>query len=355
MDDERGVWWVGEAAARRERAGAADDASTGAFAPDEPAGQWQAFAAAPWDPRGAQAPAHETAPPPPRRTGTAPAEILGALREQAPAPGPPAAAGPDTGRWVLIGLVVLLPVLAVVALVALLPGPGGGGTPTAPGTASPQASAATTPETSASGSATPSATPTTPAVGDVRTLEVPKAAALVAASGVRVPGTIEGAWTWTDRNGGNLLVTTVAVNRRAADGSVRAETLRVSHLTGLDGVAGVARTMTDPLIQNCPDGSEVDLGFTPGSVQVEDLDGDGVAEVLVGWHAFCGTDVSAQTVKLALISDGRKFILRGKGYPGGNPVVGDTGSARFTPDPAASAWPAPYLDAATALFDRLYS
>jgi len=81
-------------------------------------------------------------------------------------------------------------------------------------------------------------------------------------------------------------------------------------------------------------------------VQVRDLDRDGIAEVLVGWFARCGGSGAQTTAKLALLSDGDKYILRGQGVVGGN------GSQ--APDPAAKSWPKPYLKAATAEFKTLY-
>ena len=56
----------------------------------------------------------------------------------------------------------------------------------------------------------------------------------------------------------------------------------------------------------------------------------------------------SQEVKLALITNGDKYIIRGKG------VVGSHGSGELTPAPRASNWPDGYLKTLTQLFHKLY-
>jgi hypothetical protein len=151
-------------------------------------------------------------------------------------------------------------------------------------------------------------------------------------------GDVVGAWRWSDKNGRNLLATT-----REKSGAN--QTLRVVHVTRLDKTPKTARVMTDPGLPGCRSGSGT-AGFTKNSVQVRDLDKDSVAEILVGWFARCGGSDAESTVKLALLSNGEKYILRGQG------VVGSGGSQ--APEPAAKSWPKPYLKAANAQFKELY-
>jgi hypothetical protein len=151
-------------------------------------------------------------------------------------------------------------------------------------------------------------------------------------------GDVVGAWRWSDKNGRNLLATT-----REKSGAN--QTLRVVHVARLDGEPKTLRVMTDPGLPGCRGGSG-SAGFTKNSVQVRDLDKDSVAEVLVGWFARCGDSDAESTVKLALLSNGEKYILRGQG------VVGSGGSQ--APEPAAKQWPKSYLKAANAEFKDLY-
>jgi hypothetical protein len=151
-------------------------------------------------------------------------------------------------------------------------------------------------------------------------------------------GDVVGAWRWTDDNGRNLLVTT-------RQGGGNNQTLRVIQVARLDKNPKTLRVMIDPGLPGCRGGDGA-AGFTKNSVQVRDLDRDGVAEVLVGWFARCGGSGAQTTAKLALLSNGDKYILRGQG------VLGSGGSQ--APDPAAKNWPKPFLKAATAEFKTLY-
>lgn len=150
-------------------------------------------------------------------------------------------------------------------------------------------------------------------------------------------GDVQDAWGWTDENGRNLFATT----RERVGNNV---TLRVVHAAELDGDPRALRVMTDPSLPGCR--GEGTAGFVKGSMQVRDLDRNGVAEATVGWMARCGAKSEESRVKLALLSDGKKYIIRGEG------VIGDTGTR--VPDPDSDQWPKGYLNAATELFEKLY-
>jgi hypothetical protein len=151
-------------------------------------------------------------------------------------------------------------------------------------------------------------------------------------------GEVVGAWRWSDRNGRNLLATT-----RERSGAN--QTLRVIHVARLDKDPKSLRVMIDPGLPGCGNGAGA-AAFTKNSVRVRDLDKNGVAEVLVGWFSRCGSASAESTVKLALLSNGDKYILRGEG------VIGSGGSQ--APDPAAKSWPKPFLKTASAAFKDLY-
>jgi hypothetical protein len=108
------------------------------------------------------------------------------------------------------------------------------------------------------------------------------------------------------------------------------------------------RRMRDPVDVRCPGSGGSTTGFTPDSVAVQDLDGDAVAEVSVGWTARCGGEDRPTRVRLAMLSGSKKYILRGA------IVLGQGDPASLRPDPAVSAWPPQDHDAVLDLARRLY-
>jgi hypothetical protein len=167
-----------------------------------------------------------------------------------------------------------------------------------------------------------------------------QAAQLLRKAGQHPGGTIVEAWGWTDRNGQNLVVTSMERKNGKED-------LRVTHVAQLNGDdPKVLRIMRDPgLPAGCKSGT---AGFTPGGTSVRDLNNDGVAEIAVGWSSRCGGASSKSVVKLALITNGDKYIIRGDG------VLGHAGDGTTDPAPRASSWPKTYLAQLTAIFRKLY-
>jgi hypothetical protein len=222
------------------------------------------------------------------------------------------------------GLVVLL-----VLLVVLLFDGGGGDDPT---TATP------TPVTS---SGTVAAALTGAPPSGLKKLSDGEATAMLAKAGQGANGQINEAWTWTDKNGRNLVVTTTEVTGR------NRQTLRVIHLADVDGDVRKLRVMRDPDLPDCRNKAAVGAaGFTKNAMMVRDLDGDGVAEVTAGWTSRCGARTGLSEIKLALITDGQKYIIRDRG------VVGQAGAG--SPDPKTSTWPDGFYPALSKLYRKLY-
>jgi hypothetical protein len=166
------------------------------------------------------------------------------------------------------------------------------------------------------------------------------AAAQLRQAGATAGGTIIEAWGWKDVNGQNLVVTSISTN-----GAKR--TLKVTHLARLEGDPRTLRVMRDPnLPSGCSGGGTA--GFTPKALHVVDLNGDNVAEVVSGWSSRCGGAGTSSQIRLALITNGKKYIIRGQG------VVGDAKSGSFTADPKAKNWPPGFLKALTAEYRNLY-
>ena len=139
-------------------------------------------------------------------------------------------------------------------------------------------------------------------------------------------------------------------------GVVRAATLHVYHVAGLDSRP---KMMLTPLRDSGVAGCDVDFGldFVPGSIRVSDTDGDGYGEATVGWWSLCAGDPEPERIKLALVTKGTYYILRGTGQRASEPPPpnGITfPKASFTPSLPAGTWPAGSYQTTVALFHTLF-
>jgi hypothetical protein len=221
--------------------------------------------------------------------------------------------------------------------------------------------AATTPSAGASAATSPAAGPSPSTASKVPLSGVAKVDAAQARTQVRQAGlAVQGrgveAWGWTDTNGRNLLLATKTVDRTEA-GIVRAATLHVYHVAGLDSRPTMLLTpLRDSGVPDC----DVDFGldFVPGSIQVSDTDGDGYGEATVGWWSLCAGDPEPERIKLALVTKGTYYILRGTGRRASEPPppAGITfPEASFAPSLPANRWPAGSYQKTVDLFHSLYT
>ncbi|GLY14020.1 hypothetical protein Kisp01_10360 [Kineosporia sp. NBRC 101677] len=221
-------------------------------------------------------------------------------------------------RFVLIaiagGLVVLL-----IVLVALLSGGGG------------------------ADEAKPKITPTSLAVPQLGKVKAVDASKMLQRADAESGGKVVEAYEWSDQNGKNLIA---AIRIPAAK---RKTTLKVVHVVGLDGGdPDVRREMTDPDLPACDNGrAGGQASFAKEGMQVVNLDGDGFAEVIVGWSSRCGK-ASESVAKLALLSNGKKYIVRGTG-------VLKSGKGSTEPaDPEVGKWPTGYYDTVRENYGRMF-
>lgn len=165
-----------------------------------------------------------------------------------------------------------------------------------------------------------------------------KAAAILVKAGQKGSGEVNEAWTWKDKNGTNLVVSTV---QTLPGKHAKLQVIHVAHVES-DSPKPL-RIMTEPSLPTCRAGGTAQ--FTK-SLLVRDLNKDDVAEIAAGWSSHCGSQKSSE-VKLALITGGHKYIIRGKGVIGGKP-------GRADPDPKPAGWPDGFFPALQAVFHKLY-
>jgi hypothetical protein len=103
-------------------------------------------------------------------------------------------------------------------------------------------------------------------------------------------------------------------------------------------------------VESC--GHDVTAAFRPGSLGVTDLDHDGVGEVTFAYLLRCAGDVSAARLKLLVLEDGAKYIVRGFSYDNRGDGVGLAALAAPEPEPADADWPPALRRHASTLFGR---
>ena len=148
-------------------------------------------------------------------------------------------------------------------------------------------------------------------------------------------------WGWSDGNGENVFSVTYA-DREDPDGTegpTKSRSMLITHdVIGPDGTAERKRTVKD-FIHDCL--FDVHLGLEEGSIQISDLDDDGVAEVTFAYRLGCASDVSPIGRKVVLLEDGTKYILRG--HTGVN--LGSTAvPSEYEADPLVARGPSAFRD-----------
>jgi hypothetical protein len=225
-------------------------------------------------------------------------------------------------RFVLIaiagGLVVLL-----IVLVALLSG-GSGSTPS---------------------TSTPSSKPTALAGDAAKNLEEVtrvSASKTLQKAGANAGGTVVEAWQWDDKNGTNLVA---AIKVPTSKGKTTLKVVHVDKVSSND--PKVVRVMVDPDLPQCSGGKAGgQAAFAKGGMKIQDLNSDGYAEVIVGWSSRCGVKSNPSEAKLALITRGDKYIIRGSG------VLKQSGD--IAPSPAAKDWPKSFYNAVSKRYAELF-
>ena len=191
--------------------------------------------------------------------------------------------------------------------------------------------------------AKPKITPSSLAVPQLSKVEAVAASEMLQRADADSGGTVIEAYQWSDKNGTNLIA---AIKIKAPK---RKNTLKVVHVVGLEGDdPDVERAMVDPDLPACDNGrAGGQADFAKEGMQVVNLDGDGYAEVIVGWSSRCGK-AAKSVAKLALLSKGKKYIVRGTG------VIGSGAGITEPADPEVGKWPTGYYDTVRENYGRMF-
>jgi hypothetical protein len=147
---------------------------------------------------------------------------------------------------------------------------------------------------------TGSASAQQPAVRRLGPREVP--------AGLEYRGSIEGARRWTDRTGDNVLLLTSFDETRSDDPSVHSREIRAYHYVRRGAGYALLWQIQD-FVRECD--LDIILEYAPGSLQVTDVDADGIAETSFVYQLGCMGGVDPAGLKLILHEGATKYAIRG--------------------------------------------
>lgn len=206
--------------------------------------------------------------------------------------------------------------------------PASGASSASVASASPATSVAAAPSASVSAAATPAApiVMKTIAKGDI-----PK--------DIKFPGKLDKAVGWTDKNGANVVVfSTLAAAGKKNGEHFESAYLNVEHVAYPGGTFKSLRSVKDKE-ETCD--ADLMAEFRDKALTVTDLDNDGFGEITFAYALRCTSDVSPATLKLLMLENGEKYILRGQSRVDTGPEK--VGGA-FKVDPSFNAGPPAFLE-----------
>jgi hypothetical protein len=166
---------------------------------------------------------------------------------------------------------------------------------------------------------------------------------------IKLKGSIDGAYRWSDANGVNYLFASNTFSEQGDEqegDATRSAFLSIVHAACQGDQCRVLRQLKDS-VENC--GEDITLDFDPKTVTLTDLDGNGYSEVAFAYRLSCKGDIGPNAFKLMLLENGQKYAIRGseKVVYDGKTIGGD-----MQPDAAFSKAPPAFLDHAKALWKK---
>lgn len=129
---------------------------------------------------------------------------------------------------------------------------------------------------------------------------------------IKFKGTVKEAWTWNDKLGENILITSFVKPFRSTpfkqNDDEKTSELHAFHFVKKETIYKLLWPMSDA-VKNCP--FDITLEFITDAITVTDLDNDGIAETKVQYKIVCRSDVSPAGMKLVMHEDTVKCALRG--------------------------------------------
>jgi hypothetical protein len=153
--------------------------------------------------------------------------------------------------------------------------------------------------------------------------------------GLELDGAAEMALRWTDDNGANVAVLS---RRDAAFQNGTIELFADHYVLSNAGAPSRLRHVEDGVIE-CDFDEFADFFY--GSFRVTDADSDGLGEVTFAYHFTCASGVDPVALKVLVLEDGEKYIVRGQSWSSQQfaDTVGGDKLPEGTPEPPAEQWP----------------
>ncbi|CAN5476043.1 hypothetical protein BH10BAC5_BH10BAC5_28500 [soil metagenome] len=131
-------------------------------------------------------------------------------------------------------------------------------------------------------------------------------------SGIKYEGNIKNAVQWTDDIGNNIVITSETgetVSKGTPDNSYRDAALYGYHFIVVSGNAKQTWKVYD-FIKACP--VDIEAKFIKNTLQVTDLNNDGIGEIWLMYKTVCHGDVSPCDMKIIMYEGSQKFAMRGR-------------------------------------------
>lgn len=125
-------------------------------------------------------------------------------------------------------------------------------------------------------------------------------------SSIKYQGKIKDGAYWTDKNGDNILLITQTEIRKVND-DIREQYLYAYQYVNREDGYSQMWNITDFVKSYC----DVDASYYPGTLEIKDVDGDGIAESVFCYELDGRCDVSPLDVKLMMHCGEKKLVIRG--------------------------------------------
>ncbi|MBO9205239.1 MULTISPECIES: M949_RS01915 family surface polysaccharide biosynthesis protein [Niastella] len=169
-------------------------------------------------------------------------------------------------------------------------------------------------------------------------------------AGIKFPGKLKQAIRWNDLAGDNIVVTSetgIYTNPKFKhENEGRDAELFAFHFIVSDSIQQTWKVYD--LISDCP--VDLEASFVKNTLQVTDLNNDGIGEVWVMYRTVCHGDVSPSDMKIIMYQGKQKYAMRGTNKVQVGEKEFEGGEYKF--DAAFTAGPAEFMQFAVKLWNK---